>query len=133
MPGMTGERLEGCLERPSPYSERGVLFVPQEARWARTASGTHNINETRLRPALQALEGQNAKLRGLFNQLDFNRIGGSGATAGAAKLADQRLKLLIAHFGRVRLRTGRRGHPARASGTSDLPWSTTTTEGLRSV
>ncbi|MFF9627710.1 type I restriction-modification system subunit M [Streptomyces fradiae] len=105
VPGMTGERLEGYLERPSPYSERGVLFVPQEARWARIASGTHNINETLLRPALQALEGQNAKLRGLFDQLDFNRIGGSGATAGAAKLADQRLKLLIAHFGRVRLRT----------------------------
>ncbi|MCP9987988.1 type I restriction-modification system subunit M [Streptomyces sudanensis] len=103
--GMTGERLEGYLERPAPYSEGGALFVPKEARWARIASGTHNINETRLRPALQALEGQNAKLRGLFDQLDFNRIGGSGATAGAAKLADQRLRMLIAHFGRVRLRT----------------------------
>ncbi|WP_010472064.1 type I restriction-modification system subunit M, partial [Streptomyces somaliensis] len=103
--GMTGERLEGYLERPAPYSEDGALFVPKEARWARIASGTHNINETRLRPALQALEGQNAKLRGLFDQLDFNRIGGSGATAGTAKLADQRLRMLIAHFGRVRLRT----------------------------
>ena len=29
VPGMTGERLEGYLERPSPYSGRGVLFVPQ--------------------------------------------------------------------------------------------------------
>ncbi|MFE1752869.1 hypothetical protein [Streptomyces anandii] len=58
-----------------------------------------------LRPALQALEAQNTKLKGLFDHLDFNRIGGSGAASGAAKLADQRLKLLIAHFGRIRLRT----------------------------
>jgi hypothetical protein len=67
--------------------------------------GSHNINEDRLRPALQALEGQNTKLKGLFDHLDFNRIGDSGTAAGAARLADQRLKLLIAHFGRIRLRT----------------------------
>ncbi|MET9567813.1 class I SAM-dependent DNA methyltransferase [Streptomyces virginiae] len=103
--GLTGEHLEGWLEKPTPYNTSGVLFVPEKARWARISSATHNINEEYLRPALQALEGQNAKLKGLFDQLDFNRIGGSGATAGAAKLADQRLKLLIAHFGRVRLRT----------------------------
>lgn len=63
------------------------------------------IDEKALRPALQALERQNAKLKGLFDHLDFNRIGGSGAASGAAKLADQRLKLLIAHFGGIRLRT----------------------------
>ncbi|MFF9867945.1 N-6 DNA methylase [Streptomyces sp. NPDC013953] len=103
--GLTGEHLEGWLEKPTPYNTSGVLFVPEKARWATISSATHNINEEYLRPALQALEGQNAKLKGLFDQLDFNRIGGSGATAGAAKLADQRLKLLIAHFGRVRLRT----------------------------
>ncbi|MEV5407306.1 class I SAM-dependent DNA methyltransferase [Thermopolyspora sp. NPDC052614] len=102
---LTGEQLESFLELPAPYAERDVLFVPQNARWKRISSGTHNINEERLRPALQALEGQNSKLRGLFDHLDFNRIGGSGAAAAAAKLADQRLKLLIAHFGRVRLRT----------------------------
>ncbi|MEV0923987.1 class I SAM-dependent DNA methyltransferase [Streptomyces spongiicola] len=103
--GLAGELLDSFLEDPAPYSDRGVLFVPGGARWQRISSGTHNVNEELLRPALQALEGQNAKLKGLFDQLDFNRIGGSGAAAGAAKLADQRLKLLIAHFGRVRLRT----------------------------
>ncbi|MFI2366981.1 N-6 DNA methylase [Streptomyces sp. NPDC018833] len=103
--GLSGELLESYLEDAAPYSERDVLFVPKNARWKWISSGTHNINEERLRPALQALEGQNSKLKGLFDQLDFNRIGGSGATAGAAKLADKRLELLIAHFGRVRLRT----------------------------
>lgn len=103
--GLTDEMLPGFLEQESEYSERDVLFVPKNARWKWISSANHNITEDRLRPALQALEGQNNKLKGLFDHLDFNRIGGSGAAAGAAKLADQRLKLLIAHFGRIRLRT----------------------------
>ncbi|MGN9915832.1 N-6 DNA methylase [Micromonospora palomenae] len=102
---LTGDVLDGYLEQESPYRERDVLFVPRNARWKLISSATHNINEERLRPALQALEGQNGKLRGLFDHLDFNRIGGSGAAASTARLADQRLKLLIAHFGRIRLRT----------------------------
>lgn len=103
--GLTGEMLDGYLEQESAYSDRDMLFVPRNARWKWISSATHNITEDRLRPALQALEGQNSKLKGLFDHLDFNRIGGSGAASGAAKLADQRLKLLIAHFGRIRLRT----------------------------
>lgn len=103
--GITGGQLESYLEDRSSYHGREVLFVPQEARWERISSTAHNINEACLRPALQAMEGTNNKLEGLFDHLDFNRIGGSGAAAGAAKLADQRLQLLIAHFGRVRLRT----------------------------
>ncbi|MFG2717063.1 N-6 DNA methylase [Streptomyces sp. NPDC048416] len=102
---LSGVSLDGYLEQASEYSNRDVLFVPKIARWKSISSATHNINEERLRPALQALEGQNDKLKGLFDHLDFNRIGGSGTAAGAAKLADQRLKLLIAHFGRIRLRT----------------------------
>lgn len=103
--GMPGEQLEGYLEQRSEYGRRGVLYVPPVARWKRIAQESHNINESRLRPALQALEGVNVELQGLFDHLDFNRIGGSGTTAGAAKLADQRLRQLIDHFGRVRLRT----------------------------
>ncbi|GAB2773040.1 type I restriction-modification system subunit M [Streptomyces daliensis] len=103
--GLSGEVLEGYLEQESAYSDRDVLFVPKNARWKWISSATHNITEDRLRPALQALEGQNSKLKGLFDHLDFNRIGGSGTASGAAKLADQRLKLLIAHFGRIRLGT----------------------------
>jgi type I restriction enzyme M protein len=102
---LSDEDLPGYLEQPGPYRKRDVLYVPEEARWHKISSATHNINEMTLRPALQALEGQNSKLKGLFDHLDFNRIGGSGAASGAAKLADQRLQLLIAHFGRIRLRT----------------------------
>ena len=102
---LADEDLPGYLEQPGPYRKRDVLYVPEDARWAKVSAATHNINEMTLRPALQALEGQNSKLKGLFDHLDFNRIGGSGAASGAAKLADQRLQLLIAHFGRIRLRT----------------------------
>ncbi|RKN10135.1 type I restriction-modification system subunit M [Streptomyces radicis] len=103
--GLDGDLLNTYLEDVNEYRRRGVLFVPRNARWKWISSGTQNVNEERLRPALQALEGQNDKLDGLFDHLDFNRIGGSGTAASAAKLADQRLKQLIAHFGRVRLRT----------------------------
>ncbi|MGW0872602.1 N-6 DNA methylase [Streptomyces sp. NPDC002740] len=102
---LSDEDLPGYLEQAGPYRKRDVLYVPEEARWHKVSAATHNINEMTLRPALQALEGQNTKLKGLFDHLDFNRIGGSGAASGAAKLADQRLQLLIAHFGRIRLRT----------------------------
>ncbi|WP_267713623.1 type I restriction-modification system subunit M [Streptomyces sp. CoH17] len=102
---LADEDVPGYLELPGPYSTRDVLYVPEKARWHRISAATSNINEMFLRPALQELEGQNAKLRGLFDHLDFNRIGGSGAASSTAKLADQRLKLLIAHFGRIRLRT----------------------------
>ncbi|OEU94815.1 N-6 DNA methylase [Streptomyces oceani] len=103
--GLAGDLLEQHLEEPSAYSETGVLFVPKSARWKLVSSGTQNLNEERLRPALQALEIQNPKLKGLFDHLDFNRIGGSGASASTAKLANQRLRALIDHFGRIRLRT----------------------------
>lgn len=103
--GLSSDDLDGHLEAESAYSDRHVLFVPRNARWKWISSGTHNLVEDRLRPALQALEFRNSKLKGLFDHLDFNRIGGSGAAAGATKLADQRLRLLIAHFGRIRLRT----------------------------
>lgn len=103
--GYTGQLLEGYVEQKSAYRDLNVLFVPEHARWESISKVPHNITEEALRPALQALEGQNDKLKGLFDHLDFNRIGGSGAAAGAAKLADQRLRQLIRHFGRVRLRT----------------------------
>ncbi|MFE5051190.1 N-6 DNA methylase [Streptomyces sp. NPDC056637] len=103
--GLAGDELTGYLDLEDPYRERDVLYVPKSARWRVISAAAHNINESTLRPALQDLEKQNAKLKGLFDHLDFNRIGGSGAATGAAKLADQRLKLLIAHFGRIRLCT----------------------------
>ena len=101
--GLTGGALADLLEDESAYRERGALFVPRIARWAEISSATHDIAEGRLHPALRALEGQNPTLQGLFSHLDFGRIGGFGGSSAAR--ADQRLKLLIGHFDRVRLST----------------------------
>ncbi|MEW2298996.1 class I SAM-dependent DNA methyltransferase [Streptomyces sp. NPDC006655] len=101
--GLTGGALADLLEDESAYRERGVLFVPRIARWAEISSATHDIAEDWLHPALQALEGQDPTLQGLFSHLDFGRIGGFGGSSAAR--ADQRLKLLIGHFDRVRLST----------------------------
>ncbi|WP_308401905.1 N-6 DNA methylase [Streptomyces shenzhenensis] len=101
--GLTGGALADLLEDESAYRERGVLFVPRIARWAEISTATHDIAEGRLHPALRALEQQNPTLQGLFSHLDFGRIGGFGGSSTAR--ADQRLKLLIGHFDRVRLST----------------------------
>ncbi|MER6081649.1 N-6 DNA methylase [Streptomyces sp. NPDC001833] len=101
--GLTGESLDDFPEQESAYHERGVLFVPEIARWSEISSATHDIAEGRLRPALRALEGQNPELQGLFSHLDFRRVGGPGGSS--AVRADQRLKSLIGHFDRVRLST----------------------------
>ncbi|QMU73067.1 class I SAM-dependent DNA methyltransferase [Streptacidiphilus sp. P02-A3a] len=89
------------------YSRRGVLFVPEDARWRKVAGVTSDVATSALDPALQALAKQegNENLVGLFDHVNFNRIGG-GAAAGTAAgtLADARLSELVEHFGRISLR-----------------------------
>jgi type I restriction enzyme M protein len=94
-------------EEPANYTSRRIMYVPPEARWQKLADAVDDVATKHLQPALDALEGQkgNERLRGLFNHINFNRIGGGGGTgAAAAKLADKRLTALIGHFGSLRLR-----------------------------
>ncbi|MEU2676316.1 class I SAM-dependent DNA methyltransferase [Streptomyces sp. NPDC007107] len=89
------------------YRLRGVLYVPEEARWERLAGAVDDVATQYLQPALDKLESQqgNSELRGLFSHVNFNRIGGgAGQGASAAKLADKRLSALVEHFGSIRLR-----------------------------
>ncbi|QZZ32873.1 SAM-dependent DNA methyltransferase [Streptomyces sp. ST1015] len=105
-----GRSLEAAREEAEEshnYTAERIMYVPPEARWARLAEGTVDVATKYLQPALDALEAQkgNEGLRGLFNHINFNRIGGGGGTGvGAAKLADKRLSGLIGHFGSLRLR-----------------------------
>ncbi|MEU0031824.1 N-6 DNA methylase [Streptomyces sp. NPDC006335] len=101
---LTGAALADFLEQESTYRERGVLFVPQQARWPQLASATHDIAESWLHPAFRALEDRHPQLQGLFSHLNFLRLGG-GYGQSATERADQRLRALIAHFDRVRLNT----------------------------
>ena len=105
--GESREDAEDDAEQFEFYRPRGVIFVPEKARWDRLASGQDNVAMEYLQPALDALENQegNSELRGLFGHVNFNRIGGGSSGRGsAAELADRRLEALIEHFGSIRLR-----------------------------
>ncbi|MFE4690942.1 N-6 DNA methylase [Streptomyces sp. NPDC056749] len=103
--GASREDAEDEADEPYHYTSERIIYVPEEARWGRLAGAVDDVATSHLQPALDALEGHNAKLQGLFGQVNFNRIGGGGGTGtSAAKLADKRLSALIGHFGSLRLR-----------------------------
>ncbi|MFD0072962.1 N-6 DNA methylase [Streptomyces sp. NPDC127166] len=105
--GASREEAEEEADEPARYTAQRIMYVPPEARWERLAGAVDDVATKYLQPALDAMEGQkgNERLRGLFNHINFNRIGGGGGTgASAAKLADKRLQALIGHFGSLRLR-----------------------------
>ncbi|GHH13419.1 hypothetical protein GCM10018780_53090 [Streptomyces lanatus] len=105
--GDSPEDAKDEAEQYEWYVPRGVIFVPEEARWEKLAGAVDNVATEYLQPALDALERQkgNSELRGLFAHVNFNRIGGGGSGKGsAAALADNRLRSLIEHFGSIRLR-----------------------------
>ncbi|WP_149828159.1 type I restriction-modification system subunit M [Streptomyces tailanensis] len=105
--GASHEEAKEEAAEPANYTARRIMYVPPEARWERLAEAVDDVATRYLQPALDAMEGQkgNERLRGLFNHINFNRIGGGGGTgAAAAKLADKRLSALIGHFGALRLR-----------------------------
>lgn len=105
--GASRAEAEEEADEPANYTARRIMYVPREARWEQLAGAVDDVATKYLQPALDAMEGQkgNERLRGLFNHINFNRIGGGGGTgAAAAKLADKRLAALIGHFGSLRLR-----------------------------
>lgn len=101
--GATREEAEKRANEPARYIARGVVHVPEAARWGRLAGAVDDVAGSHLRPALLALENQagNERLRGLFDHIGFGRVGGHGLSAG--KAADKRLSALIDHFGSLRL------------------------------
>jgi type I restriction enzyme M protein len=93
-------------ENPDKYEVRRVLYVPREARWDVLEGAVTEVSAQALQPALDALEAHESNgLTGLFEHVNFNRIGGgAGSGEASVKLADQRLAALIQHFGTLRLR-----------------------------
>ena len=104
--GKPQEYADAEGENVDKYVTRGVLYVPREARWSVLQGAVTDIAEQVLQPALLALEAVATNgLDGLFNHVNFNRIGGGSGSAGAsAKLANQRLEALIQHFSTLSLR-----------------------------
>lgn len=84
-------------EQPESYRE--AFFVPSVARWAHLSQLHANVGD-QINKALAALEHANPEsLEGVVQHIDFNR------QVGNSRIPDKRLRDLIAHFGRYRLRT----------------------------
>jgi type I restriction enzyme M protein len=92
--GRTKEEAIKRAEDPARYTN---FFVPKEARWETLQHAHQNIGDE-LNKALMGLEHENQGLDGVLAHIDFNR------KVGKTKIPDQKLRELIVHFNKYRLR-----------------------------
>ncbi|MBN1174871.1 MAG: SAM-dependent DNA methyltransferase [Micromonosporaceae bacterium] len=91
------QEAEHRAEQPESYRE--AFFVPKTARWAHLRRLHDNVGDG-INKALAALEHANPEsLEGVVQHIDFNR------QVGSSRIPDKKLRDLIAHFSRYRLRT----------------------------
>ncbi|MBK8170535.1 MAG: SAM-dependent DNA methyltransferase [Sandaracinaceae bacterium] len=83
-------------DHPSFYAD--TFFVPPKARWEHLRDEVHRDVGNGLNKALGALEESNTSLDGVLQHIDFNR------KVGQSTIPDKRLRELIAHFSKHRLR-----------------------------
>ena len=94
-----GRSQKQAEERSNAKSYYGTtFFVPEQARWPHLRDQLHaNVGEG-LNKALGALEEGNTGLDGVLQHIDFTR------QVGKSKLQDKKLRELIQHFNKHRLR-----------------------------
>jgi type I restriction enzyme M protein len=95
--GRSEEEARKRADDPSRYAD--TFYVPERARWAHLRDEVHENVGTGLNKALSALEEENASsLEGVLTYINFNR------QVGQSRIPDTRLRQLITHFSRYRLR-----------------------------
>jgi type I restriction enzyme M protein len=77
----------------------GAFYVPEAARWVKIKHAHRNVGDE-LNKALFALEQENRTLDGVLAHIDFNR------KVGKTRIPDRKLRDLINHFNKHRLRNG---------------------------
>jgi type I restriction enzyme M protein len=87
---------EARANSPDYYAE--TFFVPPEARWEHLRDELHHNVGDGLNKALAALETHNPALEGVVQHIDFTR------KVGQSRIPDRKLRDLITHFSRYRLR-----------------------------
>lgn len=87
---------EKRANHPSFYAD--TFFVPPSARWQFVRDELHHSVGDGLNKALAALEEKNTSLDGVLTHIDFIR------RVGQSKLSDQKLRDLVQHFSKYRLR-----------------------------
>jgi type I restriction enzyme M protein len=93
--GRSQQEAEQRAESRSFYDD---FFVPPPARWDHIRDELHHNIGDGLNKALAALEEQNTSLEGVLQHIDFNR------KVGQSTIPNKRLRQLIDHFGKYRLR-----------------------------
>lgn len=93
--GRSQDQAEKRAESPRFYSD--TFFVPKAARWGEVQH-LHDDIGSGLNRALGALEDESPQLEGVLGHIDFNR------TVGKTRISSQRLRNLIVHFNKYRLR-----------------------------
>jgi type I restriction enzyme M protein len=86
------------LRADSPTYYADTFFVPPAARWEHLRDELHHNVGDGLNKALGALEDHNSALEGVVQHIDFTR------TVGQSRIPDRKLRDLITHFSKYRLR-----------------------------
>lgn len=94
--GRSKKEAEQRANSPDFYADS--FFVPERARWSYLRDEAHKDVGTALNKALGALEEENTTLEGVLQHIDFNR------KVGKTTLSNQKLRDLVKHFSRYRLR-----------------------------
>src|SRR6266487_811432 len=96
---LSPEEIAKRAKDPSRY--RGVLVVPDQARWSYIMDNLQNAGVGELlTKALFAIQDQNPSLNGVLKHIRFDREVG-----GKPLLSDETLRKLIRRFNRYNLRT----------------------------
>lgn len=90
--GKSAEEAAALAEDEDEYDH--TFYIPQSARWAHLKDLKHNIGEA-LNKATEAIEECHNSLEGVLVSIDFNIKN---------KLSDKKLRDLLSHFSRYRLR-----------------------------
>jgi len=93
--GASRREAEKAAEDSRNYD---LFFVPRRARWAEIRDHLHNNVGDGLNKALGALAEANLVLAGVMDHIDFTR------KVGDSSLPDGKLRALIKHFNKYRLR-----------------------------
>jgi type I restriction enzyme M protein len=93
--GRTQAQANQRANRPDFYKE---FFVPEKARWEFLRDEVHHNVGDGLNKALNALEEANPALEGVVQHIDFTR------KVGKSSITDKKLRDLIVHFSKHRLR-----------------------------
>jgi len=93
--GATEAEAEEAADDPRNYD---LFFVPKRARWTEIRDHLHDKVGDGLNKALGALAEANMVLSGVMDHIDFTR------KVGDSSLPDNKLRALIKHFNKYRLR-----------------------------